>query len=711
MLSPFLNPWILLALPAVGIPVLIHLLNRHRATIIEWGAMELLRKMVVIRSRQIRLEDIILMVLRCLIVLLIVLAAARLTTSCSSLVDRNNAGLVVAIDGSLSMTHRPGLKSRFEEAMERARTVIQTVEAGQPISIVLMGPEPRVLLRHTSYDPATLDGVLAKALPSNAGLDLDANLIVLKDLVSELKSARRELHVITDGQVTNFARLSDKTKSILREIARSGAATYLIPVSASNEENCTITDFRLISGVLRTGALAQFQATVRNAGRSPQVVGDITLMVNGQAIDRRSLECLSAGQSASVRFTAMLAHPGINRFSVRINNDALTADNTYHAVVVVKETLRVLCVDGDPMERNEARSAFWVKTALAPTSFDRTEERPLVELVPWTQLGNVNLVDFDTVVLVNPSDFPTAQALALRKYVEQGGALILMPGANLKPNQFNKRFLDAETSVLPAEMIGMAQDTDLQGGGVALSVEMNTNPIAAPLAALPNEMLAEARCYQYVRVRLGPDSRTVLRLANDAPLLIERKVGRGSVLLWTTSIDPRWSNLMLNPAFPILMQQSVTQLNRQSYEFPITIPNPISLSFPLLKPGLEIEIKNPDGQVTKIPTKSRGLEVVLETPPTEIPGYYELKTPVGNIPITVAVNPDPVECDVRVLNTDRLTDALNGLSVHLLDNDRDLTRAILEKRQGRELWIPLLLAVIGLLALEAMLARRFTKRA
>ena len=711
MLLPFLNPWILLALPAVGIPVLIHLLNRHRATLIEWGAMELLRKMVVIRSRQIRLEDILLMILRCLIVLLIVLAAARLTTSCSPLVGRNNAGLVVAIDGSLSMTHRPGLKSRFEEAVERARTIIQTVEAGQPITIVLMGPEPRVLLRHTAYDPATLDGILAKAHSGNAGLDLDANLIVLKDLLGELKAARREMHVITDAQATNFARLSDKSKTILREIARSGAAAYLIPVPAANEENCTITDFRLVSGVLRAGALAQFHATVRNAGRSPQVVGDITLLVNGQAIDRRSIERLSAGQSASVRFTVMLAHAGINRFTVQINHDALTADDAYHAVVVVKETMRVLCVDGDPMERSEARSAFWVKTALAPTSFDRTEIRPLVELIPWTQLGNVNLYDFDTVVLVNVTDFPTVQALALRKYVEQGGALILMPGANLKPDLFNKRFLDPETSVLPAELIGMAQDTDIQNSGVTLSVELNTNPITAPLAALPHEVLAEARCYQYVRVRLGPDSRIVLRLANDAPLLVERKVGRGSVLLWTTSIDPRWSNLMLNPAFPILMQQSVTQLNRQSYEFPIMIPNPILLPFPLLKPGIEIEIKNPDGQVTKIPTKSRGLDVVMETPPTEIPGYYELKTPGGDLPITVAVNPDPVECDVRVLNTARLTDALDGLSVYLLDSDRNLTRAILEKRQGRELWIPLLLAVIGLLALEAALARRFTKRA
>ncbi len=65
MSLPFLNPWLLLALPAVGLPVLIHLLNRQRSKTVEWGAMELLRRVMVVRTREIRLENILLMLLRC----------------------------------------------------------------------------------------------------------------------------------------------------------------------------------------------------------------------------------------------------------------------------------------------------------------------------------------------------------------------------------------------------------------------------------------------------------------------------------------------------------------------------------------------------------------------------------------------------------------------------------------------------------------------
>ena len=73
----FLNWSILFGLIAVAIPTVIHLLNRRRAKSVQWGAMRFLLASVASRNQRILLEEMLLMILRCLTVALVVLAIAR----------------------------------------------------------------------------------------------------------------------------------------------------------------------------------------------------------------------------------------------------------------------------------------------------------------------------------------------------------------------------------------------------------------------------------------------------------------------------------------------------------------------------------------------------------------------------------------------------------------------------------------------------------
>lgn len=711
MQLPFLNPWLLWALPAVGVPILIHLLNRHRATTIEWGAMELLRKVMVYRSRQIRLEDILLMIVRCVIVLLLVLAVARMTTRALPVAGQRNAGVVVAIDSSLSMLHQPATRSRFDEALERARTILRTVDLGQPVSIVMLGQRPKVLLRTSAYDPATVDAALAQARATYEPLNLDAGLEELQALAGELKAAEREVHLITDAHATSFGQLSAKTKTALRDIAALGVKPYIVTVPCASEENASVSQLDLASGVLRVGALAQFQATVKNHGRSARPGGPITLLLNDQPVDRRSVDRLMPGQATTVRFTAMLNQPGVNRLTARLDDDAFPGDDRCHAVINVRSSLRVLCVDGDPLERPESRMAGWVTTALAPTTFDRSEARPIVDTIPWTTLAAARLHDYDAVVLVNVADVNAERAIALRKFVEQGGGLILVPGGNSKLELLNRRFLDAESSLLPGEAVGLVEDAQITHAGVPLDVELAAHPLVTPLRSLPREILTEVRCYRYLQVRAGTDTRTVLSLGNAAPLLLERNVGRGRVLLWTSGIGGKWNNLPLNPAFPILLQQAITYMTRQPFETPVTVPGPILLPLPLLSPDAQIEVQDPAGSKAVTRTVLRGGEVVLESAPTTLPGFHTLAMGAEAGTLALAANVDPASSDMKVLNAPALQGALENLPVRVLGPERELTTAVLEGRQGRELWVPLLVAVLALLAVEILLARKYTKRA
>src|SRR5688572_8148017 len=106
----FLNGAFLGALSLVSIPIIIHLLQRRRFQVVRWGAMEFLRLSQRNRSRRLMIEQIILLIIRCLIIALVVLAICRPIMRAGALPMASGRGQVHAIlilDNSYSMGYRP----------------------------------------------------------------------------------------------------------------------------------------------------------------------------------------------------------------------------------------------------------------------------------------------------------------------------------------------------------------------------------------------------------------------------------------------------------------------------------------------------------------------------------------------------------------------------------------------------------------------------
>ena len=144
--------WTIIGLLGVAVPIIIHLLYRKHRRQTDWAAMELLRKALVTRSGQVKIEDLLILVLRCLALALLALALMRITLDSNSAIGEKRIGMVVAIDASYSMNH--GEFSRFKSAVAKAEEILkQTAKEGDPVSIVLMSSRPEILLRSARYDP------------------------------------------------------------------------------------------------------------------------------------------------------------------------------------------------------------------------------------------------------------------------------------------------------------------------------------------------------------------------------------------------------------------------------------------------------------------------------------------------------------------------------------------------------------------------------
>src|ERR671935_2667786 len=105
-LSAFLHsPWMLLGLVVLLIPPLIHLLNRRRYDVVDWGAMQFLQVSETTR-RRLLIEEILLMALRMGLIAILVLALAAPYVAgpwFARLGGRPNRDVVLVFDGSYSM--------------------------------------------------------------------------------------------------------------------------------------------------------------------------------------------------------------------------------------------------------------------------------------------------------------------------------------------------------------------------------------------------------------------------------------------------------------------------------------------------------------------------------------------------------------------------------------------------------------------------------
>ena len=708
----FLNPLMLWGTLGVAVPIAIHLLNRYRHREVDWAAMALLRRALVVRSRQIRIEDLLILLLRCLAVLLLALAMARPTlrgAGAGWFGREAQVGVVLALDASFSTAHRPGVNTRFDHALQRVQEVLKGLDAGNPLTLVLMGKQPRIVLRNVGYEAARLEKELREAKPLPERLDLELCLEEIETLTRELRAPVRECYLVTDAQASSWQELSDKARRSLLNLGELGRV-FLVSTASESAENVAVTHFALASGTLRKGSMARCIAEVRNFGRQAAERVTATLFLDDRPVDQRVLDRVPAAETVAVPLFARFGHTGSVRLAVRLGPDPLPIDNARSLVAHVRPHVRVLCVDGDPSDKPYQSETDYLVTALAPTRARGTREGLDVRTVSWLELPAQRLGDFHVVMLANVPDVSAAQARVLHDFVRAGGGLVVFLGDKTIPRLFNARMRHGSTPLLPGKLEPLIVPA---GGAEGLPIEpmLSGHPLAAPLAALPQELLRAARVRRFVRVRLFPGGRSILGLAGaDVPLLSEKSIGRGKVLLVATTADRAWTNLAVHPVFPILLHQAVTYLTRQAHERPFTVAEPIVLPLPARTARANVTVRDPSGGESAVQVTERDGEQAVELARPELPGFYELHYADRTPPLVLAVSVDPTESDAKCLAPEALAASLKGMPVRILAEEQDIGVAIRESRVGRELWRELMMLGLLVLLVEAWLAHRFSSR-
>jgi len=703
----FFNPWMLLGALGVALPIIAHMLNevRHKRT--DWAAMQFLDRSVRVRSKNIRLQDVLLLLLRCLAVLMLMLAFTRpsLTNenSLSAVPGERRAGVIIALDVSFSMQHSDGTATRLERAFDKIDGIAGHIREGDPVSLILLADEHRVVVRNMIYNAETFSALVREQAVRHESLNVDTIPKHLRELCEGMDTLQKEVYLVTDLQEKDWTKPSEWRQNLLKDLGEM-ATVFVVPVGG-REDNVAVTRLELVSGVLRKGTSARYRATVHNYDSKPATGVGIRCQVDNVTVDSKVIAQIPAGSSETVSLFVPFNNAGAMRISATVETDALPLDNDRRIVSMVRERVSVLSVEGSAEGGSEGGG--FLSEALHARASRSSEKDLSIRQIPWVAFPTMDLDDFDVVLI---SDVPSATDDLVKKldaYVRAGNGLIWFAGEKVKAENWNKQSASCDPPLLPAVIEATEDLTDARGAGIALDTVLPDHPVCRSLKSLPEDLLSEAHFRKVLGIRPNPGSTVVLKLAgSDVPILIGQSLGRGHVFMFTSSADPSWNNMALTPAFPMLVQQAITYMTGREFEKARTVGDSLSLVYDDRPDANDAVFNTPSAEILRVPVREFRNQYVAMLEQSAESGFYTAQVSLQSPAMPIAVNLDTAESDVACLPLAAAQAGFEDTGFVIAASDDELDAAISEARTARSLWRSLLMAGFVVLLIESLFAFR-----
>lgn len=712
----FLNAAFLGGLSLITVPIIIHLLQRRRFQVVRWGAMEFLRLSQKNRSRRLLIEQLLLLLLRCLVIALVVLAISRPVARMGGLPFSGGRGpihAIIILDNSYSMGYRlPGASAEtvWDRARARALDLVERgLRQGDAVSVLLASDPPQAIVRKPSLDLAGVASTLRRGIPvSDGGTSYGKAARLALQIANESPSVNREAYLISDSQATGWEG-PNADPSAWEALAKT-ARIVLMPAREGPAANAAVEWVQPARGLATARASTRIQARIINRGSQPLRALQASLEVDGKPEGQSLRADIPPGEGALVTFSQIFDRSGVRACAVRIGADRLAADDVGYLALRVREGVRVLVLNGSPQPGNPQKdAAFFLQMALAPPPAGPGGEPSALEprVINGGRFGSETLGDFDVIVLSNVAALEESDRRALAGFVQNGGGALFFPGDQVNAELYNRDLYGALPRLLPARLGGLvSRKTTIDAASL-------DHPALQRFRGAQDVDISTAEFTRYLNLvaeREDPAVRVMARFADGAPAAVEKSFGLGRVVMLASTANSEWNDLPLKPAFLPLVHQLVAYLaSGADASRNGKVGEPLVKALPLSEATRRVTVTDPAGVRSSLRpvVDARGATVTLERPPRA--GFYRLEVQSGTRDI-FAVNRDASESDLRSLNEAQALKMIPNARASWIGLNEDLVSALNRSRQGIELWRHLLAAALALMLAETMLAQMFGRR-
>ena len=655
----FLGPWFLLGLVAIGLPVYVHLLRRHVTTPLPFSSLMFFERGTQSSTRHRRLRYLLLFSLRAALLLLLVLAFANPFIRFAG-AGPNGTLLLLVVDDSFSM--KAG--GHFAEAKQAALQVLASRPRAQRAEVVALGGRLAVLTQ-----PIQDQGALRSALESIQPGDSRANLGELAHGVRALVESVHtpvELHLFSDMQKTGmpatFAdmQLPPNVSVVLHSV---GAAAPNWTVESVNAP-AQLADPK--------DPKSRVQAVIAGYG-TPAASRTVSLLVNDRTIATRKVDIPPDGR-AKVEFAPLEVPYGLNRCTVRIDSaDGFPADDGSVFAVRRSDPERVLFVH----QTSDTRSPVYFAAALTAA----TQGSFLLQSIASEKSTDVDPAKYAFVVLSDTVVLPSIFENALLRYVQNGGSVMIAMGTSAGHH--------ARIPIFG----GYSSDPHLYSHDGFATVGQTDST-----HAVMNEAeWADLKVYYVAGVDAG-QARVIARVTDRTPLLMEKQIGEGHVLLLASGLDNLTNDLPVRPAFIPFIDKAARYLSGSgSSTGSKLVDSFVPLRTQAGNASVGVEIIGPDGR------RAMSLAEAAAAQSFQLAraGFYRIHFANGKDAL-IAVNPDRRESNLAPIPSDVLQ--LWGVRP---SSPASTAGYLQEKNTPRSFWWYVMLLVLVAAVAESIVASRY----
>jgi hypothetical protein len=498
-----------------------------------------------------------------------------------------------------------------------------------------------------------------------------------------------------------------------------------VDVGVDNAEDLAIDKIEVVPPVVAPGARFQVHVTLRATNREFENTL-VTQVDNEQDPDRRPVQ-LAKGRALTyvIERTAPALAEGRaeepHQVSARlVATDALAFNDTRFATFLVRQPGKVLTLADRPADAEN-----WELSLEASRRF-RCEVQQTAE---GMKLDAKELRAYKVVCLFQVAD-PRPLWGGLGEFVRGGGALVIVPPPTGNLQGYGQEAKDGLMPATLGELVRVPPDKD----GLRWAPFSDRHPLTA---FFRKESTAEGRdfaqperaprVYAFWKATPAPDSTDVVATladGKDSPTLIERSVGLGRVMLFTTTLDGAddkrlgrnrpWNNyfkedssfgfVLVNEVCRYLAGDSIPpELNFSCGQpVPLTLPAEPPPPYTLHGPNLaasEASLGPPDANN----------RLTITQPLT--PGNFTVRDGKEKDLAGFSVNVRPEESLLDRVQVEEIEAVLGREAVLPLGRTVNLHEALIGRKAPPVELLPyLMMAVLLALTVEGLLANRFYRR-
>ncbi|MHC4243590.1 MAG: BatA domain-containing protein, partial [Planctomycetota bacterium] len=537
----FLYPLFLAGIAAVALPIILHMIRRHTRKRITFSSLMFLRTSIPRFKNRTRLENLLLLILRCIILCLLAFSFSRPFFSREAPLKQVSLRkrIVLLIDTSASM-RRVGI---WDKAISEAQSVLKDIGQADRLCVISFDQSSNTLIgfeQWSAMEPAQRNPVIteqiSKLSPGWALTDLGNALVSAAEAIEDDQ--------VDDGQQTNtmsqVVLISDlqkgsnleamnayewpvETELVVKSILCQGntnAALQLVTdrSGSGSPDDDTLPSIRIINSSNAT--TERFQLNWAD---------EMTTETSSQGIDVYA----PPGHSVVVRAPAREDFSENNKLI--LTGDDHDFDNALFLAPYLQQQVNILYIGSDdPNDSKEilyyVQRAFGTTRALKPNVIYHPGDKAIAA------------TDIETAHLVIAADKINSENLAcLRRFLESGRTILLV----MKSTDD----VITLTGLSGIETIG-SEEANVERYAMLGRIEFK-HPLLMPFSEPRFGDFTQIHFWKYRRINNEdlPNAQVLANFDSGDPASLELPVGKGSLLIFTCGWHPSDSQLALSSKF------------------------------------------------------------------------------------------------------------------------------------------------------------------